>query len=79
MFSFFFERLYHIQDIQQAFKNICLDKMLSEGYFDMSLYIYGRIKKKKMSVAVLPHRNMQFYTMARIQRKILHMTHGIKN
>ena len=46
MFSFFFERLYHIQDIQQAFKNICLDKMLSEGYFDMSLYIYGRIKKE---------------------------------
>ena len=46
MFSFFFERLYHIQDIQQAFKSICLDKMLSEGYFDMSLYIYGRIKKE---------------------------------
>lgn len=46
MFSFFFERLYHIQAIQQAFKNICLDKMLSEGYFDMSLYIYGRIKKE---------------------------------
>ncbi len=46
MFSFFFERLYHIQTIQQAFKMICLDKMLSEGYIDMSLYIFGRIKKE---------------------------------
>lgn len=31
--------------MQQAFKKICLDKMLSDGYFDMSVYIYGRIKK----------------------------------
>ena len=45
-FFFFFENLYNIEDIQQAFKNICLDKMLSDGYFDMSIYIYGRNKKE---------------------------------
>lgn len=48
MFFFFFEGLYSIHEIQQAFKNICLDKMLSDGYFDMSIYIYGRIKKEDM-------------------------------
>lgn len=42
---FFFDELYHISTIQQAFKNICLDKMLLDGYFDMSSYIFGRIKK----------------------------------
>lgn len=47
-FFFFFDELYYIRDIQQAFKNICLDKMLSDGYFDMSIYIYGRIKKEDM-------------------------------
>ncbi len=36
-FYFFFDELYYIEDIQQAFKNICLNKMLSDGYFDMSL------------------------------------------
>ena len=44
-FFFFFNELYHISTIQQAFKNICLEKMLSDGYFDMSSYIFGRIKK----------------------------------
>lgn len=46
MFFFFFNELYNIQAIQQAFKNICLDKMFAEGYFDMSIYIFGRIKKE---------------------------------
>ncbi len=27
---------------------ICLDKMLSDGYFDMSVYIFGRIRKEDM-------------------------------
>ncbi|MBQ7818724.1 MAG: FRG domain-containing protein [Bacteroidales bacterium] len=31
-----------------AFKLICLDKMLSDGYFDMSTYIFGRIRKADM-------------------------------
>lgn len=47
-FFFFFNELYYIKDVQQAFKNICLDKMLSEGYFDMSMYIFGRLKKEDM-------------------------------
>lgn len=48
MFFFFFDELYDIPDIQQAFRNICLDKMLSDGYFDMSMYIYARIRKDDM-------------------------------
>ena len=31
-----------------AFEKICLDKMLSDGYFDMSFYIYGHIFKEEM-------------------------------
>ena len=45
-YFYFFDDLYYIEDIQQAFKNICLDKMLSDGYFDMSAYIFGRLKKE---------------------------------
>ncbi|WP_343208413.1 FRG domain-containing protein [Anaerolentibacter hominis] len=48
MFSFFFEHLYHIEAIRQAFRNICFHKMISDGYCDMSMYIYGRIKKDDM-------------------------------
>lgn len=47
-FFFFFEQLYHIDVIQQAFKSVCLDKMLADGYFDMSIYINGRIHKDDM-------------------------------
>ncbi len=43
---FFFDDLYRISSIQQAFKNVCLDKMLSDGYFNMSVYILGKIKKE---------------------------------
>ena len=32
-FFFFFEELYHLNAIQQAFKTVCLDKMLADGYF----------------------------------------------
>lgn len=46
MFFFsFFDELYNVRAIQKAFKNICWNKMLSDGYFDMSSYIFGRIKK----------------------------------
>ena len=48
MFFFFFNELYYEFPIQQAFKNICLDKMLPDGYFDMSKYIFARIKKEDM-------------------------------
>lgn len=46
MFFFFFNSLYLIHEVQQAFNIICLNKMLSDGYFDMSIYIYGRLKKE---------------------------------
>lgn len=49
MFSVFHE-LYIIQDIKQAFKRVCLEKMISDGYVDMSAYIFGRIKKADMYV-----------------------------
>jgi hypothetical protein len=47
-FFFFFDGLYNVIEIQEAFKNICLDKMLSDGYFDMSIYIFARIRKDDM-------------------------------
>lgn len=47
-YFYFFDELYYIKDVQQAFKNVCLDKMLSDGYFDMSVYIFGRIRKEDM-------------------------------
>lgn len=48
MFFFFFDELYDIENIQQAFKAVCLDKMLADGYFDMSMYINARIHKDDM-------------------------------
>lgn len=36
---------------------ICLDKMLSDGYFDMSIYIYGRIKKDEMYAKLVAHKS----------------------
>ena len=48
MFFFFFNELYTIADIKIAFKNICLRKMLSDGYFDMSTYIYGKLSKEEL-------------------------------
>ena len=52
-YFYFFDDLYYIRDIQQAFKNVCLDKMLSDGYFDMSVYIFGRLKKEDMYVRLV--------------------------
>ena len=48
MFYFFFEELHHEPVIQKAFKMTCLDKLVTDGYFDMSIFIYGRIKKSDM-------------------------------
>lgn len=36
---------------------ICMDKMLSDGYFDMSIYIYGRIKKDEMYAKLVAHKS----------------------
>lgn len=59
MFFFFFEELYYIKDIQQAFKAVCLDKMLADGYFDMSMYINARIHKDAM-FAKLKNENSKY-------------------
>lgn len=56
-FFFFFEGLYNIEEVQQAFKMICMDKMLSDGYFDMSIYICGRIKKDEMYAKLVAHKS----------------------
>ncbi len=45
---FFFYKLENIIEIVQAFSNICLNKILYDGYFDMSSYIYERISKEEM-------------------------------
>lgn len=34
-----------------------MDKMLSDGYFDMSIYIYGRIKKDEMYAKLTAHKS----------------------
>lgn len=48
MFFFFDEQLYSIYEIRRAFELVCLNKMLTDGYFDMSVYIFGRIRKVDM-------------------------------
>ena len=47
-YYYYFYELYEIDVIKQAFKIVCVDKMLSDGYFDMSIYIFGRINKNEM-------------------------------
>lgn len=44
-YFFFFERLYDKAIIKQAFKNICYNKMLVDGYFDMRRYSDGKISR----------------------------------
>lgn len=46
IFQFFFDELYKINDVKQAFQKIIVDKMLSDGYLDMSIYISKNIIKK---------------------------------
>lgn len=47
-FFFFFEKLYYVHSVQEAFRMTCLEKMLNDGYFDMSIFINGRIHKDDM-------------------------------
>ena len=56
-FFYYYDELYYIDDVQQAFKNVCLDKMLSDGYFDMSVYIFGRIKKEEMYAQLIAQKS----------------------
>lgn len=51
MFFFFFqEQLYNNYIIQQAFRKICLNKMLVDGYFDMRKYESGKIDRLELYV-----------------------------
>jgi len=51
MFFFFFqEKLYTDHIIQQAFRKICLDKMLIDGYFDMRKYVEGKTDRLELYV-----------------------------
>ena len=65
-YFYFFDDLYYIEDIQQAFKNICLDKMLSDGYFDMSAYIFGRLKKEDIYARLVASKSEDFPTKIRL-------------
>lgn len=47
-FYFFFDKLYHIPEIQEAFSHVCIDKMLYDGYCDMSCYIKNSLTKEDM-------------------------------
>jgi hypothetical protein len=47
MFFFFFNEIYYKPAIKMAFQKVCLDKMLSDGYFDMRIYIYALVKRRK--------------------------------
>lgn len=47
-FFFFFNRLETIPAIEQAFQKICLDKILYDGYFDMSRYVFARSSREEM-------------------------------
>ena len=46
MFYFFFDELYYRPVVHRAFKMVMLDKMLKDGYFDMSIYVGGSIRKQ---------------------------------
>lgn len=47
-FFFFFNDLENIPTIRQAFSNICLNKILHDGYYDMSRYVFERSSKEEM-------------------------------
>lgn len=72
-YFYFFDDLYYIEDIQQAFKNICLDKMLSDGYFDMSAYIFGRLKKEDIYARLVASK---FEICGFVPRKISQQKYG---
>ena len=56
-FFFFFEELYHIEDIQQAFKDICYEKLNMDGYIDMNQYIKKRYDKKEILSDLQAHKS----------------------
>lgn len=44
-FFFFIEKIYDKAIVKRAFKNICYNKMLVDGYFDMRRYSEGKISR----------------------------------
>lgn len=48
MFFFFFDAVGDIPEVEQAFIKMCSAKMIIDGYYDMSCYIYGTISKEEM-------------------------------
>lgn len=59
MFFFFFfqEQLYNDEIVRQAFKKICLDKMLIDGYFDMHKYTEGKVDRLELYVKLKRHKS----------------------
>ncbi len=55
--GFSVDGLLDIKEVYQAFKMICIDKMLSDGYFDMSVYINGRIKKDEIYAKLMAQKS----------------------
>ena len=47
-FFFFFDRLYDIPAVFYAFNKICVDKMLHDGYCDMSYFVNAQISQEEM-------------------------------
>lgn len=56
-FFFFFEELYHIEDIRQAFKDICYEKLNMDGYIDMNPYIKKTYDKKEILLDLQAHKS----------------------
>ncbi len=48
MFFFFFDKLNHIPAINYAFRKTCLEKLLYDGYYDMSRFINGTLTDEEM-------------------------------
>ncbi|MBD5636935.1 MAG: hypothetical protein HDP28_03820, partial [Clostridia bacterium] len=52
-FFFFFDKIHDKPIIQQAFKNICYNKMLVDGYFDVRRYLDGKISRLDFLVKLI--------------------------
>lgn len=62
---FFFQELYYIPEIQKAFENVCVNKMLLDGYFDMSKFIFDRVKKDDIKSLLIANKS-RFLPLYRI-------------
>lgn len=67
-FFFFFEKLYNIPDIHYAFEKICTNKILVDGYCDMSHFINGEISAEEMR-----------YRLAACKSKYIELYHNTRH